>query len=331
MKIVERSKPLTSWLLLAAIIAILPVIIKSPYFISMMVFVALYGVLAIGAGILMGQAGMFSLVQPTWFGLGAYGAGILAVRGVPPWIGILVAAISVMILAYAIGIPVLRLRGLYLACATFGILIVVQECFIQLGDITGGHSGLLGVPRLSFAGMTLRNDLHYYLLSWALCIGCLWFCSNMIHSRIGRAVKASRDSEVASKSLGINIPKHRLQIFVLTAFMSSLAGSVFCFYLRFAAPSCFGFSLIIELMLMMVIGGIESVWGLLLGSFVITWLDALLSQYLSGVLPVMTNEVSSVIFGIAIIFVLIFMPRGLVGWINQLLPFGRKAYEFFRS
>ena len=105
-----------------------------------MVFVALYGVLAIGMGLLMGHAGLFSLVHPTWFGLGAYVAGILSSRGLTSqFVGVLAAAVFVAVLAYIIGAPILKLRGLYLACASFGILIIAQIAFIQLDDLTGGH------------------------------------------------------------------------------------------------------------------------------------------------------------------------------------------------
>lgn len=331
MKSSERFKSYFPWIIIIAVIILLPIIIPSPYVISMMVFVALYGVLAIGMGILMGQAGLFSLVQPTWFGLGAYVAGILAVRGIlPAWIGIIVGAAFVAVISYIIGAPVLRLRGLYLACATFGILIIAQIAFVQLGDITGGHSGLLGIPPLSIGGFVFQTDVHYYFLCWALCIACLWFSSNVINSRVGRAIKSSRDSEVASKTLGVNIPKYRLQIFILTSVMAGLAGGIFCFYLRLIAPSCFGFALLVEIMLMIVIGGIGSLWGLLLGSFVITWLSEFVHMYLGKLLPVMTGEVDAIFFGILVILVLIFMPRGLAGWVEQLFHLGKRIYEHFR-
>lgn len=331
MKSSERFKTYIPWIIMAAVIILLPIVIPSPYVTSVMVFVAIYGVLAIGMGMLMGHAGLFSLAHPTWFGLGAYVAGILAARGiVPPWIGIIVSAVFVALISYIIGAPVLRLRGLYLACATFAILIIAQIAFAQLAGITGGHEGLLGIPPLSIGGFVFKTDLHYYFLSWALCIGCFWFCSNIFNSRIGRAIKSFRDSEVASKSMGVNIPKYKLQIFILTSVMASLAGSIFCFYLRFTMPGCFGFALLVELLIMIVIGGVGSLQGPLIGSFVILWLRELIQIYLGRVLPVMTAEVEAVFFGIIIILVLIFMPRGLAGWIDQLFQLGRRTYEQFK-
>lgn len=316
------------WFIFAVIICGLPYVINSPYFTSIMIFVALYGVLAIGMGVLMGFAGLFSLVGPTWFGLGAYIAGILSARGLlPPSLSILVAAASTALIAYLIGAPVLRLKGLYLACATFGILIITQIAFVQLGDLTGGHSGLLGIPALKLFGFKLVNDRHYYFLSWVLCFGCMLFLSNIMKSRVGRAIISSHDSETASASLGVNIPKYRLQLFVLTAVMGSLAGSVLCFYLRFVEPGIFGFDLLVEITLMAIIGGMNSVWGPLLGSLLITWLHEILKTFLGKVFPIMTGEVTAIFFGCFIIAVLIFMPRGLIGWVEQLIRLGKRKHE----
>ena len=328
----SKSMSLLPWLILVAVICILPFVTRSPYVISIMIFVALYGVLAIGMGVLMGKAGLFSLVAPTWFGIGAYTAGILSTRGLTsPGLSIVIAAAFTALIATIIGAPVLRLKGLYLACATFGILIIAQIAFVQLGDLTGGHSGLLGVPSLKILGFRLTNDQHYYFLSWALCIGCMLFLSNIINSRVGRAIISSHDSETASASLGVNIPKFRLQIFVLTAAMASIAGSILCFYLRFVEPGIFGFDMLVEIILMAIIGGMASVWGPLLGGLVITWLHEILKVLLGRFFPIMTGEVTAVFFGIIIIIVLIFVPSGLLGWVHQLFSFGRKTYKRIQS
>ncbi len=325
-----RNDRFRHWLPFGALIAaviLLPVIVPSKYVINIMFLVAIYGVLSLSLGVLIGHAGLFSLAQPTWFGVGAYVAGVLAVRNiVPPWIGIIAGALFVALIAYILGAPLLRLRGHYLACATFGVLIIGEIAFVQLSDLTGGNTGLLDIPPLSIYGFVFRNILHYYFLSWALCIGSLWFYSNLVKSRVGRAIRSSHDSETASKAMGINVPKYRLQLFVLTSAVTGLAGGIFCFYLRFAAPSIFSFALLVELILMIIIGGIGDLWGYLLGSLVILWLGESINVYLSKILPVMTGEVQAVFFGILIILVLIFMPRGLSGWVNQLTHWGKRTY-----
>jgi branched-chain amino acid transport system permease protein len=324
----KAQKGYLPWIILSALLLMLPKFVPSPYMIGIMVFVALYGILAIGMGLLMGYAGLFSLVQPTWFGLGAYVAGILSARGLTsPLVATLLAALFVAVVAYIVGAPILRLRGLYLACATFGILIIAQIAFVQLGDLTGGHSGLLGIPALKVGGFKFRKDIHYYYLSWGLCVACMIFCFNLVKSRVGRAIISSHDSEPASASLGVNIPKYRLQVFVLTAVMASLSGSVFCYYLRFVSPGIFGFDLLVEIILMAVIGGLGTIWAPLLGSFIITWLHELLKAYLGRLFPVMTGEVTAVFFGVFIIFVLIFMPKGLAGWVEQFYGWTCKRFR----
>jgi len=290
-----------------------------------MCFVAVYATLACGMAVLLEQAGLFSLAHPTFFGLGAYVAGILAANELlPPWAGIIVAAIVVALIAYLIGAPLLRLRGYYLACATFGLLFIVEIVLAQSGSITGGHDGLMGIPPLSLFGLTVEGDFHYYFVSWGLCLGCLWFFSNLMKSRVGRAVKALHDSEVAAGCVGINVPRCKLHVFVLTAVMASVAGSIFCFYLQFATPSMFGFPLLVELFTMIVIGGATTLHGPVLGSVVLIWLREGIHVYLKDILPKLTAEVDAVFFGILIVAILIFMPEGLAGSPARLAHFVRR-------
>ena len=242
------------WLLFIAIILVLPVTVKSNYVVSVMLLVGLYGVLSVGMGLLMGQAGLFSLAHPAWFGLGAYISGILSAREVlPPLPSILVAAVCVALVSYGVGAPVLRLRGFYLACATFAIIIIAQVAAAQLTTWTGGPEGLVGIPALSVGPFVFKTDLHFYYLSWEFCLFSYWFFSNVMHSQIGRAMRSFHDSETASLSVGVPVAKYKLQIFVLTAVSAGLAGGIFCFYLRFVVPDTFGFALLVELLMMIII------------------------------------------------------------------------------
>ncbi|MCA1961126.1 MAG: branched-chain amino acid ABC transporter permease [Desulfomonile sp.] len=313
------------WVVFIVGLAVLPFVTPGTYVIGVMCFVAFYATLACGMAVLLEQAGIFSLAAPTFFGLGAYVAGILAAREIlPPWAGIIFAALVVAAIAYIIGAPLLRLRGYYLACATFGLLFIVEIALAQSGEITGGHDGLMGIPPLSVVGFTLRGDFHYYFVSWVLCLGCLWFFFNMMNSRVGRAIKALHDSEVAASSVAINVPRFKLKVFVLTAVMASFAGSLYCFYLQFTTPSMFGFPLLVELLTMIVIGGATTLYGPVLGSVVLIWLREAIHVYLKGILPKLTAEVDAVFFGVLIVAILIFMPEGLAGGLDRLAHFGRR-------
>jgi len=313
------------WIAIVAIIAALPLITSSSYVIGTMCFIAIYGALAVGMGLLLEMAGIFSLAHPTFFGLGSYSGAVLAVKGIaPPWAGTIVGTLFVTALSYVIGAPLLRLRGFYLACATFGLLVIVEIALGQLGTITGGHEGLVGIPPLSIAGFVFEKDVHYYYLSWAFCFGQLWFLSNVMGGRVGRAIRSFRDSELASKSMGVNIPRCKLQIFMLTAALASVGGSIYCFYLRFTQPGIFGFPLLVDLVTMIIIGGGTTIYGPLIGSFVITWLRELIHGYLGNILPRMTAEVDAIFFGVLIIVILIFMPGGITGWIDQFAAWVKK-------
>jgi len=320
-------KPQLLWVLLAAALITLPFLAGS-YVVSVMCFIALFGGLAVGMGLLLEQAGIFSLAHPTWFGLGAYVSAILAVRGLtPPWLGMIVGACFVGLVSYLIGAPLLRLRGYYLACATFGLLLIAEISLAQLGSITGGHEGLMGIPPLSIGGFVFKKDVHYYYLSWALCLACLWFMHNFMNSRMGRAIRAFSDSEIAAKSMGIHVPRYKLKVFILTAVMASLIGSVYTFHLRFMQPSIFGFSLLVQLVTMIIIGGGKTLYGPLLGAFVVMWLKEVIHMYLRGILPRMSAEVDAIFFGVIIILILIFMPGGLSGWMDRLFIWRRNALD----
>jgi len=314
------------WLILITVIVAIPFVTGS-YVVGVMCFVAIFGGLALGMGLLLEQAGMFSLAHPTWFGLGGYVSGILAVRGIaPPWLGSIFGAVFVGLISYIIGAPLLRLKGYYLACATFGLLLIVEVALGQLGPLTGGNEGLMGIPPLSFGTFALETDVHYYYLSWVLCLGCLRFLYNLMDSRMGRAIKSFNDSEVAARSMGINVPRYKLKVFILTAVMASMIGSVYTFYLRFMQPSIFGFPLLVELVTMIIIGGGKTLYGPLLGAFVVMWLREAIHLTLGGLLPRMSAQVDALFFGIIIIVILIFMPGGLSGWIDGFLYFGRKVF-----
>ena len=325
-------KILNGWFFIVIAIGILPFVVPDiymHYITGVMCFIAMYGGLALGMGVLLEQAGLFSLAHPSWFGIGAYITGILAMRGIPSLAAILIAAIFVAFLAYIIGAPLLRLKGYYLACATFALLLIVDITIPQLGSLTGGHDGLLGIPPFSIAGFVLEGDFHFYYLTWGLCLGTLWFLSNLMRSRFGRAIKSFNDSEVASKSVGVNVSRYKLQVFILTAVMASFVGSFFCFYIRYANTLMFGFPLMVELVTMMIVGGGKTLYGPLLGSFVILWIRELIHIYLGKVLPVMNAQIDATFFGVIIVVILIFMPGGLAGWLEQLIQAGRKVRERF--
>lgn len=312
-------------------IFLFPFLVPSPYIVGVMCFIAIYGTLAIGKALLLEHAGVFSLAHPVWLLIGAYVTGIAAISGVPPVLAILVAAALVGALAYTISAPLLRLKGIYLICATFCLIIIVEIAIVNMGTITGGHDGLTNIPPLSIAGYRIKGDISFYLLSWSLCLGTLWFCNNLLHSREGRALRASRDSEVAAVSMGIDIPRYKLKVFVITAVMASFAGSILCFWLKYISVEFGGFTLMIELITMIIIGGGYKLYGPLLGAGVVMWLREFIHVYFGRLVPQVTAEVDAIFFGVIIVLILMFMPGGLIGWVDQLRSVINDRYSGWKA
>jgi branched-chain amino acid transport system permease protein len=146
-----------------------------------------------------------------------------------------------------------------------------------------------------------------------------------MNSRAGRAMRSLNDSEVASMSMGIHIARYKLRIFVITAMMASLAGSIVCFWIRYMTSEMGGFPLMVELITIIIIGGGKKLYGPILGSFAVTWLRELINIYLGKVLPIMKAEVDALFFGLIIVLILIYMPGGLTGWVEQLVRVGRRV------
>ena len=282
--------------LLAVALVVLPFVIPSRYVIGVMCFVAIYGALALGKGVLLEQAGIFSLAHPAWFGIGAYVTGIAAVKGLSPPRD------------HPAG---RRVRGPACLChggtASSAQRVLPGLCHLlapldhrdrhrQPGSLPAAMTGSWAFRLSPWGCFSLEGDRPFYYLSWGLCLGTLWFLNNLMDSRVGRAIKSFNDSETASTSMGINVAAYKLRMFVITAVLASLAGSISLLLdpLHHARP--LRVSLLVELITMIIIGGGKTLYGPLLGSFVVMWLRELIHTYLGKMLPVMTAEVDAALF-----------------------------------
>lgn len=304
-------------LLFALAMSVLPLLLKNVYYVNVLNFVGLHGMQAIGLSLLMGYAGQISLGHAAFYGLGAYGSAILTTRyGVHPLPALVIAMFITALIAYVIGRPTLRLKGHYLALATVGFGIIVHVFFVQTSSFTGGTSGIRDIPYLSLSAFAFDNDLKWYYLIWALVCLILFFSLNIVDSRPGRALRAIRDSEMAASAMGIDIAHYKLQVFVLSAVYSSLAGSLYTHYITFISPQPFGLNLSIELVTMVVVGGLASLWGALFGAGVLNILGELLREFEGYKIPFLNvpivEEESVIIYGALLIAIMIFMPEGVI-------------------
>ena len=307
------------------IIFILPFIITNNYYLSVLVIIGIHTIVVVGLCLLMGYAGQISLGHAAFYGLGAYSSGILtSTYNVSPWLAIIAGAVGTGILAYIIGIPIFRLKEHYLALATLGFGMIIHVILMEEVELTGGPSGLSeSIPYLSIGNLVLNTDFKYYFLVWILAVLAVILANNVVHSRIGRALRSIHGSEYAAQSLGVDIGRHKLQVFALSAMYASIAGSLYAHYITFISPSPFGLMTSVQFVVMAVVGGLASIWGPILGVAVITIMTEGLKSIMPILIPQAGGEYEIVIFGTILVIIMIFMPDGLTATIV-------KTYEKWR-
>jgi branched-chain amino acid transport system permease protein len=310
-----RRRFANPWLLFALAVALVRLTVANDYYFTLLNIIGINALLVLGLNLLLGYAGQISLGHAAFFGLGAYTTGILtATYGLSSWLALPAGLLVSGTAAFLVGIPALKLRGYYLAMATLGFGIIVYIIFNQAQELTGGPSGLTGIPSLALFGLTLDSPERLFLLIWPVLGVILLLSANLVDSRLGRALRALHDSEPAAQSLGVNTFRAKLLIFVWSALYASLAGSLYAHTLNFIAPSSFNFMFSIKLVTMVVVGGMASIWGSVLGAAVLTILPEVLTVF---------HDFESIIFGAILMVVIIFLPRGLVRGILDLWEFRR--------
>jgi branched-chain amino acid transport system permease protein len=304
------------WALLVAaavLVALTGAGLRSGYVLGTLVFIALYAMAALGLSLVMGFAGQVSLGQAAFFAIGAYVSGVLtASHGWNGWAALAVAVLAGGVIAFLIGLPIFRLSGLLLAMASLGFGVIVYYVLVNWSGVTGGPSGLTGIPPLALGGVRLDTDARMLWLAWGALLGLLGLAGNLVDSRIGRALRAVHGSEAAAEAAGIDTAGFKLGIFTLAGASTALAGSLYAHYLTFINPSPFGFGFSVELVLMVVLGGTASLWGSVLGAAAVVGLV----EALRALLPLLSvshgaAEYEIVVFGLVLMLFMIFLPGGL--------------------
>lgn len=288
---------------LALVIAALPLALANNYAYEVAILVGLNAIVCVGLNLLIGYAGQISLGHAGFFALGAYGSAILAARYAwPAPAAFLTALAGVAALAWLVGRPILRLRGHYLAMATLGLGIIVSIVIATEDRLTGGPDGM-SVPPLAVFGHALSGEFAWYATVGALLLATVWMAGNLIESPRGRALRALHGSEIAAELVGIDSARHKLHVFVLSAVLAGAAGALTAHYAGFITPAKATFLHSIELVTMVVFGGMASTFGAVIGAAALT----LLPQFLT-----VLREYEMVAFGAIMMLTMIFMPRGLV-------------------
>ena len=298
-------------------VAVVPLATDSTYYLTVGNFIGIYAIVAIGLALLLGYAGQVSMAQAAFFGIGAYTSAVLTtLTGLSPWLALLLGAMLAAGLAGIIGIPLLKLEGHVLAVATMALSIVIYTLFVEWDKLTGGFDGIGGIPGLSLFGFALGSDAHYYYLIWIIVLLTFVFSNNIVHSRVGRALRSihrfSGGSEMAAESLGVSPTKYKVQIFMLSAAYASVAGSLYAHWIGFINPEPFGVFISILMLIMITIGGMGSLWGAVIVSAVIVLSGEFFRDVLPKLIPGAAGEMEFIAYGMIVVLILLFMPQGLV-------------------
>jgi branched-chain amino acid transport system permease protein len=291
----------------------------------------LAAIVTVGLSLLMGFAGQISLGQGAFYALGAYTTGILSLgidpderlinpeAGWDPLPALAAAPVLTAVVAAIVGVPLLRLRGHYLAFATLALHLILLAALYAEDRFTGGQDpGLVGIPPLEVAGHTI-DEARLAALVWAIVALSVLVALNLVGSRVGRAMRAIATSEATAAAAGINVAMVKLRLFVLAAGLAGLAGGLFTYYLLFLSPDAFPLILSITFVVMVAVGGMGSIYGAVAGAVAITYLEDKLrelgarEELLGYDLPPQAPQVFSVgVFGAILIVVMLFAPRGLL-------------------
>jgi branched-chain amino acid transport system permease protein len=295
---------------LALIVCVYPLFQDNPYILGISNLIGIYLIVTIGLNLFIGYAGQISLGHAAFVALGAYGSAILTADWEwNPWLAMIIVAVLVGIAALIVGIPTLRLSGHYLAMATLGFNIVIYTILIQWDQVTGGPSGFAGIPPLAVFGIPIDDEIKFHYVIWPLAIIFMTLALNLVRSGLGLGLGALAQNERAAATLGIQVSRAKIQVFVLSAVLASIGGSLFAHCFTFVNPDSFSIFSSLELVTMVVVGGLGSVWGSLFG----TALIVLMPEYLE-----FFETYKDIIHGLILVLVLTLFPQGLITGLQYL-------------
>jgi len=297
------SSPLT-YALIAVLLIGLPLFLND-YYRDIMTLTGMYIVLALGLNIVVGQAGLLNLGYVAFYAIGAYTYAILSTTiGLSFWFGLIAGGLAAAIFAVVLGMPTLRLRGDYFAIVTLGLGEITRIVLNNWDSMTGGPNGISKIGRPVIAGYELHTTLDFYYLILLLVIITIFAMHRLIASRIGRAWIAIREDEVAAEAMGVNTYRMKLLAFVLASAWAGIAGVFFSAKMAFVSPESFTFFESVLILCMVVLGGMGSIPGIILGALLLITLPEIFRDF---------QDYRMLAFGVALVLMMVFRPQGLLG------------------
>lgn len=299
---------------IAIVVFVLPLLMENPFYYDMATQIALIAATVVGLNLLVGYAGQISLGHAGFYGLGAYFSAIAtSAHGWPPLLALVVGAALVGVIAFIVGRPILRLKGHYLSMATLAVGFIIAIVLNNEGGLTGGPDGM-PVPSLtifgwelsifgmySVLGMEMPGHVAWYLVAGVVLLVAVILAQNIIDSPIGRALRSIHGSEIAARTVGVDTARYKSMVFVISAIYASVMGSLFAHFSGFITPAIASFDHSIVLITMVVLGGMASPLGVIIGAIALKLLPQLLSGF---------HEYETAVFGFILMATMIFMPKG---------------------
>lgn len=284
------------------------------YFIHLLILIGIYSILAISLQLSLGYSGLLNLGHIAFFGIGAYVSAILALNGFPFLSCFLAAGIISALFGWLLSIPTNKLKGDYLALVTLGFSFVVYSVLLNWTELTKGSLGLFGIPRPDVAGIDFSNNTIFLILVFFITVISYLFIRRICKSLFGKALEATRDDELAAKSLGKNTIKIKSISLLVSAFFAGVAGSLFASYITFIDPSSFTFMSLIPILLIVMIGGLTSLPGTIFATIIIVLLPEPLRFI--GFPSSILGPMRQIIYAAILLLIIYFRPRGFYGKID---------------
>jgi len=322
MKLFGTTGDKVKWIVIILLLLTLPLYVSN-YWIGLLTLCTISAIGAIGLNILTGFTGQISIGVGAFLGVGGYTTAILtSTYGISFWLSLPIAGIVTALVGGLFGIPALRLKGLYLAIATLAAQVIILFVISRWDSVTGGTAGMV-LNRPKIGEFSLSTNSSYYYLSMIIMLITILYAVNLLRTRVGRAFLAVRDRDIAAQIMGINLFYYKVLAFIVSSFFVGIAGALLAHYTMIVSPELYNTQVSIQYLAMVLIGGLGSVFGSILGAVFITLLPVGLSNavdILTAFMPGMYQLLSAFkefVFGIVIILFLIFEPGGLAHiWIN---------------
>ena len=320
------------WYGLLCLLLVAAPVLLSEYLLAQLTFILIYGIVGLGLMLLAGFTGLFSIGHAAFLGVGAYTQAVFTGMGVPFPVALALAGLLSAAVGVVVGLPALRVKGIYLGIATLSFGFIVEEVFARWESVTGGNAGK-SVGQVNIFGWVADSGTSFYFVCLVVTVICTLACINLLRSATGRAFVAIRDSEISAQSMGIHLAYYKTLSFALSAALAGIGGALYAHQIRFLSPDQFNIIQSIDLLLMVVIGGLGSIHGAFLGAIFLIGLPQAISA-VKDFLPEAIAQapgLKAVIYGAVLIGFVLFEPMGLYGrWLKvrtylQLFPFYRKG------